>query len=87
MLLAAGTDVRSEEKGWRTEFDAICGQTENTVDMTVADLRAALARCDRLRESIDRLEPTPRKVYQKRLQMCRNLLEYMLETKLKQGGQ
>lgn len=72
-----------EETGWRAEFDAVCGQSENSMNMTVAELRAALEKCDALKDVIDKLEPTPRKVFLKRLQMCRNLLGYMLENRLK----
>jgi len=72
-----------EEAGWRTEFDAVCGQSENSMNMTVAELRAALEQCDKLKPVIETLEPTQRKVFLKRLQMCRNLLGYMLENRLK----
>ena len=92
MLLGQGVSfsagparAAAEEAGWRAEFDAVCGQSENSMTMTVAELRAALERCDKLKSVIDSLEPTPRKVYQKRLQMCRNLLAYMLETRLKEN--
>lgn len=73
----------AEETGWRVEFDAVCGQSENSMNMTVAELRGAIEKCDKLKVVIETLEPTPRKVYLKRLQMCRNLLGYMLENRLK----
>jgi len=71
------------EDAWRTEFDLLCGQSENSMNMTAAELKGALGRCDALKEQIEKLEATPRKVFLKRLQMCRNLLEYMLESRLK----
>ena len=71
------------DDAWRTEFDALCGQSENSMNMTVAELKGALGRCDTLKEQIEKLEATPRKVYLRRLQMCRNLLEYMLDSRLK----
>jgi hypothetical protein len=70
------------EGGWRADFDRVCGQTDNAINMTAAELKAALATCDALRPAIEGLEPTPRKIYLKRLQMCRNLFAYMLETRL-----
>lgn len=86
LLLGGGGPVRAlaEEGGWRAEFDAVCGQSENSMTMTVAELRSAIEKCDRLKSVIETLEPTPRKVYLKRLQMCRNLLSYMLENRLKE---
>jgi hypothetical protein len=73
---AAGTD-------WKAEFDRVCGQSDNAMNMTVDELKGALARCDALKSAIEGLEATPRKIYLKRLQMCRNLFGYMLESRLK----
>lgn len=86
LLFCGGAPARTHagEEGWRAEFDAVCGQSENTMTMTVAELRSAIEKCDRLKGAIEALEPTPRKVYLKRLQMCRNLLSYMLENRLKE---
>lgn len=68
---------------WKVEFDAVCGQTDNAAALSVAELKQALARCDALKPQIEALEATPRKVYLKRLQMCRNLFAYLLEGKEK----
>ena len=71
------------ESGWKVEFDAVCGQTDNAMNMSVVELKKALEKCDAMGKVIDTLEPTPRKIYLKRLQMCRNLFSYMLENRLK----
>lgn len=81
-------DVRSAAAAesvdlWKVEFDAVCGQTDNAADMSVEELKIALGRCDALKPKIEALEATPRKVYLKRLQMCRNLFAYLLEGKEK----
>ncbi len=76
--------ARAGESGWKSDFDALCGQSENFMNMTAAELRSALEKCDALKAEIEKLEATPRKVYLKRLQMCRNLLSYMLENRLKE---
>jgi len=84
LILFPGAGVANAgEDAWRTEFDALCGQSENSMNMTVVELKGALGRCDALKEQIEKLEATPRKVYLRRLQMCRNLLEYMLDSRLK----
>ena len=75
--------AHADEKSWRTEFDALCGQSENFMNMTAAELKVALEKCDALKADMEKLEATPRKIYLKRLQQCRNLLAYMLESKLK----
>lgn len=68
---------------WKVEFDAVCGQTDNAADMSVAALKKALEQCDALQPKIESLEATPRKIYLRRLQMCRNLYTYLLEGKEK----
>jgi hypothetical protein len=47
------------------------------------DLKKPIAGCDRLKPAIEALEETPRKVYLKKLQMCRGLLLFVLESKEK----
>jgi len=71
------------EESWKVEFESVCGQTDNAAEMTVEELKKALAQCDALKPRIEALEATPRKVYLKRLQMCRNLFAYLLEGKEK----
>src|SRR5512140_2707045 len=82
--VAAPAAVTAAES-WKTEFDAVCGQTDNATSMSVAELKKAVERCDALKPQIEALEATPRKVYLKRLQMCRNLFTYMLESKDKEA--
>lgn len=81
--LSAPGPVAAAEETWKIEFDRVCGQTDNAADMSVEELKKALARCDALKPQIESLEATPRKVYLKRLQMCRNLFAYLLEGKEK----
>lgn len=71
------------DQQWKAEFDAVCGQTDNAADLSVDALKKAIERCDALKPKIEALEATPRKVYLKRLQMCRNLFTYLLEGKEK----
>lgn len=83
LLVFSGIPAVFAENDWKAEFDAVCGQTDNAADMTVDDLKKAIGRCDLLKPKIEALEATPRKVYLKRLQMCRNLFVYLLEGKEK----
>ena len=89
IALVAGLLVHTAdgaEFDWQGEFAAVCGQSEKTMTMTVDELRSALDRCDRLKPAVEAMEEAPRKVYLKRLQMCRKLLDYMRETRLKEAG-
>ena len=73
---AAGAD-----EPWRVELESVCGQADAGVDLPVAELKSLLKRCDDLLPQLEALEPTPRKVYLKKLQMCRKLLAFLLESK------
>jgi hypothetical protein len=71
------------EENWKKEFEEICGNTDDSMKLSQDELKKLIAGCDRLRPAIESLEETPRKVYLKRLQMCRGLLIFVLESKEK----
>lgn len=67
---------------WKDEFDSICSRTDIATSLTKEELKALIERCDRLKITIEGLpDETQRKVYLKRLQMCRELFLYVLKTK------
>ena len=69
------------EEAWRTEFDDVCSRTSDAMNFTAAELQQLVARCDKLKPQIEALEPSARKVFLKRLQMCCDLYKYVLESK------
>lgn len=71
------------EENWKKEFDDICGNTDDSMKLSQEELKKLVAGCDRLKPAIESLEETPRKIYLKRLQMCRGLLLFVLESKEK----
>ena len=75
-----GGTARCEEQ-WRADFDAVCAQTGDAMALSLTDLNLLMARCDALEKVIGSQEESIRKVYLKRLQMCRNLYAYVLEYK------
>lgn len=72
------------EEAWKAQLDGLCAKTNESMSLTVADLQALVAGCDKLKPVIEGLEESPRKVYRKRLQMCRDLYAYVLEAKEQQ---
>ncbi|MDX1775339.1 MAG: hypothetical protein R3297_02035, partial [Desulfobulbales bacterium] len=60
-------------------------ETHNAMTLSPAALKDFIARCDALQEKIDGLEgtqgATERKVYTKRLKMCRDLYDFALQYK------
>jgi hypothetical protein len=69
------------EESWKQEFEEVCGKTDDSMNMTIDELKALMARCDKLKPLIESQEETTRKVYLKRLQMCRDLLAFIYEAK------
>ncbi len=71
------------QQNWRTEFDELCGKTQEADNLAPAELKQLVDRCDKLKERMETLDETQRKVYLKRLQMCRDLYVFMIEAKEK----
>jgi hypothetical protein len=66
---------------WQREFDEICGPTHDAMTFTPDELASLIARCDALLPKLQKLDDTRRKVFTNRLQMCRGLYAYVLESK------
>lgn len=69
------------EEAWKSEFEQTCSKTSDTMTLSVGDLKKLIDRCDALQKVIETQEESIRKVYLKRLQLCRNLYSYMLDYK------
>jgi hypothetical protein len=66
---------------WKAEFEAVCAKTQDAMVLSTDELKELVARCDRLKPAVDALEPSPRKVFGKRLQACRDLYQFVLDTR------
>ncbi len=69
---------------WKIEFDDVCSKTQDAVIFSPDELRNLIARCDKLKPLIEKLDETQRKVFLKRLQLCRDLFSFALESKEKE---
>jgi hypothetical protein len=78
-LALAGTALAADD--WKSEFEAICAKTQDAMVLPADELKELVARCDRLKPAIEALEASPRKVYGKRLQACRDLYQFVLDTR------
>jgi hypothetical protein len=81
LLNPAGSAYAQDD--WRTEFEAVCSKTQDSAALSPDELKNLVDRCDKLRPRIEKLDETQRKVYLKRLQMCRDLFAFVLESKEK----
>lgn len=73
--------ARAADDGWRAEFDAVCSNTQDAMALSTEALEALIQRADALKPKIDALDASVRKVYGKRLQLCRDLYAYVLESR------
>jgi hypothetical protein len=75
--------VRSAQGGesWKQQFEEVCGKTDESMNLSKDELKSLMAQCDKLKPLIEAQDETVRKVYLRRLQMCRDLLAYVYEVK------
>ena len=83
LTLALLTPALAAE-GWKAEFDSISAKTDAANELSVGELKKLVERCDALKPAIDGLDGPEKKVYGKRLAMCRDLFQYMVEAKEKE---
>ena len=69
------------EEAWRAEFEATCARTGEAMDLSPGELGVLIERCGALQKIVETQEESVRKVYLKRLQLCRNLYAYVLAYK------
>ena len=79
---AAVARARAEE-AWSAEFEEVCSRTQDAMTLPSDELRALVARCDALKPKIEALDPSRRKVYERRLKLCRDLYAFVLEAREK----
>ena len=80
LVPAALVLAQAAPASWKAEFDEICGQTDNAMEFSVDELRSLLLRCEKLKPVIQKLPAQERKFYSGRLESCRKLYAFVLET-------
>jgi hypothetical protein len=79
-LLASPAALTQDD--WKKEFEDICSQTQDAMLFTPEELKGLVGRCDTLKPRIEKLDETQKKIYVKRLLMCRDLFTYAIESKV-----
>lgn len=74
-------DAAFAQEGWLQEFEDICAKTQDAMVLSIDELKNLITRCDTLKPLIEKLPETQKKVYLKRLQTCRDLYVFVLDTK------
>jgi hypothetical protein len=81
---AADPAPATQGDAWKTEFADICSKTQDAMTLSDADLRALVERCDRLKPALAKLDEPLRKVYGQRLRACRELYQFVLDSRVKE---
>ena len=71
------------QDGWRGEFDDICSKTNDSMNLSDEELKNLIGRAEKLKAVIEKLDESDKKVYGRRLQKCRDLLDFVLSTRKK----
>lgn len=79
--LSCGSACAFAEEGWKAEFDSVCSKTDVAMMLSAEDLKGLIVRCDQLKPKIETEEESTRKIYLRRLRMCREFYMYVLENK------
>lgn len=79
--LGFASSAQAAEEAWKQEFDDICSKTTDSMSLGAEELSVLIARCEKLKPVIDRQEETTRKVYSKRLESCKKLFVFVMESK------
>jgi hypothetical protein len=66
------------------EFDEVCSKTQDAMTLSTGELTVLVQRCDALLPQIEKLNDTQKKVYMRRLRMCRGLYAYVLDSQKKE---
>ncbi len=81
LLLAATVADVSAVENWKATFDEICGKVQGADSLNNQELSAMIEKADRIAPEIQRSDDPAKKVYLQRLKKCRNLYQFMLETR------
>lgn len=84
-IVQYGWEMRSAwaQDEWKKEYEEICSRTDDAMSFSKDELRGLIARCDKVKSIVETLDPSTRKVYLRRLQLCRDLYAFVLESKEK----
>lgn len=85
VLLSSG-HAWSLDKAQADEFTALSRQTPLAMGLSVAELEDLLKRCDALREQVEKLEGSDRKILRKKLRRMCGVFDYVLRARMEKSA-
>jgi len=85
LAIWAPCPARAQAPGpdWKKEFEEVCARTQDAMALSAEELGTFVSRCDELKLQIEKLDDSRRKVYSRRLQVCRDLYQFVIESRRK----
>jgi hypothetical protein len=80
-LLAAIAGAGHGQEGLEREFAEVCAKTDDAMKLAGDELRSLVNRCDEMKSRAEGLPEPGRKVFLRRLQMCRDLYAFTLQSR------
>ena len=77
----AAAEASSAVEAWQAEFNDLCAKTQDATTLSTQELTVLVQRCDALLPQLENLDETRKKVFIGRLQRCRGLYVYVLDSK------
>ena len=81
LLCALPTNSLCDDPPWRAEFDETCADTSSAMGFSLSELQVLITRCEKLQKTMEQLDESTRKVFLKRVLMCKNLYQFVLDAK------
>jgi len=81
IFINSGDFLFAYENDFKEEFNELCGNTDIAMTLPVEKLEKLVKRCDNLMDKIKATEHLTKKTYLYRLEKCRNLYKFMIDSK------
>jgi len=78
-----GAGIVFAQEDWKGDFETVCSKTQDAMTFSVDELKDLIVKCNKLKPLIEKLDESQRKVYLRRLQLCKDLFVFVLESKEK----
>lgn len=79
ILLINSFASASAQEDWKLEFEDACRKTQTAMALSAEELTGLIDRCNKLHGRLHELKGSEKKVYAKRLEMCRDLYVFALD--------
>jgi len=85
ILICVSSLSYANEKSWMDEYNIICGDTQEAVQLPGEEIKTLIDKCDKLLNKIKAADNPRKKIFIFRIEKCRNFYQFIANSK-KDGG-